>query len=891
MSKMSNSNFIKRVKDVDSCNILGVGPFCGKWQTSCLKWLVQKYAKNQDQRPYILKTKQFPNFCTVFDLDFRFKEYTEVSHSDLIGFAKKLREFTKDITGKDVRILITRKQELCYEKKLKKEGMIYASGAHMYFLKHRFTKSEAVKIAFKFEPLLKGLNFLEPVIDDKVFPIGENGVFMIGSAKPDTDLFHVPLCIVGEDVDKCTVVNRDTVVELYLEEIYADDCYISKNSVFVPEKQKPIKKSKQKYVYSGASNDLQRLVEEWNFNLEYLFELIKFFKDDVSNEDTWKTLVFFLKETNIPTSILGKSLNNFYQPSNEKENFNLLANRQIRNNSKVYKVKRAWLNKFFKDREVEFDYEKLFFPQKFNFICDVYGGCDKSIIWPSLNAFQNKIKSVFSEIQDFSRKPMIHYKYKSTIGIKKTKQLQFRTCNSTKDFADKYVYFIQKNEEGEEIKQMKLRKIVSEMQMEEEFHVYNQIRTYPFYGQNPLNPCILNIWKQPDLFFYKAFRVVDWTKHAIFEHLKRVMCNNDPWKFNYLQTYIAMKIQQPGRRIEKTLNITNNTTGCGKTTFFHLMTALLGEDKTFELTDVKQLAEKFNAHLHMVLLVLIDDIDKLSKKQQDMLKVITTQKNFKVERKGVDSTKEKCFFDTITTSNNPDDLWICKEDRRNELVSVSDCRKQNTANKPFWDQFYKGLEDLDLMKAIFDHFANFKIKVDVRNKTCRFDQGLLDKRICNSLPTWVDFLKQLFEKPTQSDMLANWNLETNVFTRGYLWISPSYLYKLFGFYISEIGSRIRPNYKTFIANLDRIGLTVARRRCKELFSNQFRSIELSPKLIQNALFTDFGNQEVFESKFEDYIRWFEDPFTPDQRRQRHPVLGLVRTFLQQPDSEDEDEPS
>ena len=84
-------------------------------------------------------------------LDFRFKEYTEVSHSDLIGFAKKLREFTKDITGKDVRILITRKQELCYEKKLKKEGMIYASGAHMYFLKHRFTKSEAVKIAFKFE--------------------------------------------------------------------------------------------------------------------------------------------------------------------------------------------------------------------------------------------------------------------------------------------------------------------------------------------------------------------------------------------------------------------------------------------------------------------------------------------------------------------------------------------------------------------------------------------------------------------------------------------------------------------------------------------------------------------------------------------------------------------
>ena len=393
MSRMSNSNFIKRVKDVDCCNILGPkGPFCGKWQTSCLKWLVNKYVQNQNQRPYILKMSMFPNFCTVFDLDFRFKEHTEISHSDLIEFAKKLREITKEITGKDVRILITRKQELCYEKKLKKEGMVYGSGCHLYFLKNRFTQSEAVKIAAKFEPLLKGLNFIEPVIDDKVFPIGENGVFMIGSAKPDCDMFHCPLCIVGEEVSKFMEVNRDTVVKLYLEEIYSDDCYISKNSVFVSEKQKPkkSKQSKKKYVYSGANNDLHTLVEDWNFNLEYFFELIKFFKDEVSEENNWKMLVFFLKETNIPTAILGESLNKFYKPSNDKENFNLLFGRQIRNNSKLYKVKRSWLNKFFRDLEVEFDYEKLFFPQKFHYMCDIYGACDKSIIWSSVNAFQDK---------------------------------------------------------------------------------------------------------------------------------------------------------------------------------------------------------------------------------------------------------------------------------------------------------------------------------------------------------------------------------------------------------------------------------------------------------------------------------------------------------------------
>ena len=78
----------------------------------------------------------------------------------------------------------------------------------------------------------------------------------------------------------------------------------------------------------------------------------------------------------------------------------------------------------------------------------------------------------------------------------------------------------------------------------------------------------------------------------------------------------------------------------------------VGSDVTFELTDVKQLNEKFNAHLQGKLLILVDDVDKLTKSQQDVLKTVTTQKHIKLEKKGIDSTKEKCFFDTITTSNN-----------------------------------------------------------------------------------------------------------------------------------------------------------------------------------------------------------------------------------------------
>ena len=850
-----------------SCNVLGVGPLRGKWQTTSLKWLVEKYVKERNQRPYILRMSEFENFCTVFDLDFRFKEETVIPHAKLIEHASTLRDIIKTQTNKTVRILITRKPKLCYEKELKKEGRCWASGCHLYILKHRFTQSEATLIRKKFEPVLKGLNFVEDVIDDKVFPIGKNGVYMIGSAKPDCEFAHCPLCVVGETVEKVIDVTPETVVRLYCDEICAEDCYIS--SVVMPTiVKKKIKTKKKPYKYAAVVNDLKTIEEDWDFNLVYFFDLIKFFEEEVSDLDTWKLIVYFFKESNIPTTALANALNEFYQPGNPQENFNLLADRHVRNNAKIYKIKRHGIHELLVRLEVQFDYEKLFFPQKFHFISDVYAACDKTIVWKDLGSFQRKIQTVFSEIQDHSTKPILHYKYKSHIGITHSKTPQFRRCHSTNEFADKYVYFMN-GEPGERPECKKLRRIVQEMVMCEEFHVYKRIITYPFFGENPIEPGSLNIWRQPDLYFYKAVRVVDWTKHAIFEHLKVVMCKNDDYKFKYLQTYIALKIQQPGRRVEKCLNIVNDTTGCGKTSFFHLMTALLGNDMTFELTDIKQLNDKFNAHLLGKLLILVDDIDKLTKSQQDTLKTVTTQKNMKIERKGIDSVKEKCFFDTITTCNNPDDFWISKEDRRNEIIHVSDVRKQNDKNKPFWDEFYTGLLDLDVMKPAFVHFSNFPIELDIRSKACRFDQQFLDRRICDSLPSSIEFIRNLFENV---DFIRWTACETHVFGRGYIWISPGYLYKVFTEYLNNVGSRLRPQQKKFISTLAKLGIVVQRRRCKEVFSGQFRCLELSPRTIQDALQPVYGEVEIFQGGFEKFLAQHRDKLSRDEL---FPQPGLI----------------
>ena len=66
---------------------------------------------------------------------------------------------------------------------------------------------------------------------------------MIGSVKMDCKFAHSPLCIVGETVHRFENVSPRLVVELYIHEIFADDCYISKN---YPEKSLIVKKLPKK---------------------------------------------------------------------------------------------------------------------------------------------------------------------------------------------------------------------------------------------------------------------------------------------------------------------------------------------------------------------------------------------------------------------------------------------------------------------------------------------------------------------------------------------------------------------------------------------------------------------------------------------------------------------
>ena len=103
--------------------------------------------------------------------------------------------------------------------------------------------------------------------------------------------------------------------------------------------------------------------------------------------------------------------------------------------------------------------------------------------------------------------------------------------------------------------------------------------------------------------------------------------------------------------------------------------------------------------------------------------------------------------------------------------------------------------------------------------------------------------------------------EYHLFSQGYLWITPSHLYKVFTDYLSSVGSRLKPQQKKFISTLENIGLTVTRRRCKELFKGQFRCIELSPRIIKEALKPLYGDVEIHQDGLVRRLENFESNVT------------------------------
>ena len=268
---VNNTKGFRRVNDKDLVNMTGVGAHLGNWQILDFKKFIHSMYRGYSVPSLVVQHKHFPQFCSVLDLDFRFKEETKIKKSEIINYAEKLREIVKEVVDKDVEILITRKQTRCYPKQDH-----WASGCHMYMTRHTFNRPEMTKIRKLFLDFLpEKLNFngKDDIVDMSVFPYGENGIFVIGAKKPGSELYHRPIAIVGDEVKYCNFETMEdykkVVEEAYFKLIFCEDNYRSPKPerVAVPKEIKVAKKKKTDFKYPCVSNELSVLKEDWDFDL------------------------------------------------------------------------------------------------------------------------------------------------------------------------------------------------------------------------------------------------------------------------------------------------------------------------------------------------------------------------------------------------------------------------------------------------------------------------------------------------------------------------------------------------------------------------------------------------------------------------------------------------
>jgi len=868
-------------------NILGFGTNCGRWLKHIPKFIRDEArTAGKQHKCWVLYMKEIPNFCTVFDLDFRFHYTTcprKIEDDVLIEFGGKLRTLVQDQLGKSVDVLLTRKLNRAAVPVTIRGEKVFKGGCHFYLLEHRFTKIEVTELRKSLEEMLPSWNCLGPIIDEGVYPLGSTGIMMIHSPKKLGACYDSCVAVISNYVQLITSHAAKDLKRMY-KRIISNDCYISPRKMTITHN---VRESPTDTLATRTDFfDCERNVLD-DFHLPYFLSLVQ----TLDNED-WKGLMYFLKLSNLSTDFICNSMNKHFKPKDLHENRRILKGRKSSFRKHIYKIKRANVVRILKRKDINYNYVDLFFPHKCRFIDNVFELCHKSIVLPR-RTLDRKLKECFCYVMH--QKACLHYKILIPIeGGEEQWRIGHVVSTAKTDNRNIYVYDLDYVKELQKENPMQidlyvrannlakkhtLSKIIQDMLLEEEFKTYKQTICRPYLDSWTGISSQLNIWELPELFYYKPTAKVDIKKTSIWYHLTNILCWGNEYKIKWLFSCVAEKIQNPGRKLNKILNFVSESNGAGKSSFFYFVVGLLGVNKTFELKDLSQLHEKFNSWQQNVLWVLVDDIESMTKKEHEMLKSLCTARQMKIERKNCDSVQAPCSYDTIITSNHQKNFYSNSEDRRNEMIIVN----ATMCDKKFWDKFYEELKDKNCMKAFFEYFRQYKIPLDVHQKTCRFDKKALQERVADSLEITHEFLRILFEADTFFRPTKAASHEIEIFPNGYFYVTKHYLLRSLCQWEQSNNGRKQITMKTMLDSLKKLDITLEKRRCNIYFAEkQPRRILLSQKTIEQKLierhdtsfsFPDFGFKESCLGLIDDLIQKRSDMIlTMDQIEEKCPTL-------------------
>lgn len=237
--------------------------------------------------------------------------------------------------------------------------------------------------------------------------------------------------------------------------------------------------------------------------------------------------------------------------------------------------------------------------------------------------------------------------------------------------------------------------------------------------------------------YYKKNHVVNLNNVKFFIDHTMYLCSGDKNVSNYLVNWIANIIQKPSKKSEVAIVLYSFAEGAGKNSFTDLLVKLF-DGYTTKITNIDMIASNFNSDMAGKLIVVGDEIKARAQNMADELKNAITQKEIRIEYKGVDAIMLRDYSNYIFTTNNELILKISCSDRRYCLIECPDEIK----SRNYFDEYFSKLENDDILTDVFMYLAT----LDISNFNTR-DIPMTDykkRNVMNSLPAYIQMMRDRY---------------------------------------------------------------------------------------------------------------------------------------------------
>ena len=347
-------------------------------------------------------------------------------------------------------------------------------------------------------------------------------------------------------------------------------------------------------------------------------------------------------------------------------------------------------------------------------------------------------------------------------------------------------------EQNEEV--IKFSNILANLTRKRRIKTYNSTCWVPFAkGSNylpELSQDSLNLFSGYNLEEYRATSVIDFTKTKIYELISRNLTNGDEESLEYLLSFISHRLQKSWVTIPICQIWCNSCPGTGKSTFSEFLKKLFssGTDQTFvSYSNMESFCSAFNFEKRHALFVSLEEAPqgRRNKEFDNYLKDFISSPEMLLEAKGVDRRVVPSYSSVLVYSNQMKVISVDQRDRRMVFYVCSNETK-NINKKKFFDELYRELDSLDILKSAFNFFLSRDIsKWDYRN----FPVTQLRKKVQQcSIQLDVRWLRYFFT-------MEYWGGENFVFSK-------MELYEFWKVYIDTHGVSSRRDFDFVVSSFE-----------------------------------------------------------------------------------------